>query len=153
MATPRTSSTRVPRKQAVKPSTSRRVPASPVRSPSRAPLASVPSAQGAAREAFRDALLGAGERVFGRRRYYATRMVDIAREAGVSVGTLYNYFDGKEVMFSEMLSAMHREFMRQLVSVDVGSDPLERLRAIVESSLAMLEQHAGLLSVFNERGG
>src|SRR5512147_1607985 len=43
-----------------------------------------------ARGAYRNAILEAAERVFARSGFYTTRMADIAREAGVGVGTLYN---------------------------------------------------------------
>ena len=40
----------------------------------------------------RDAILGAAFRLFAARGYAATMIADIAREAGVSPGTVYIYF-------------------------------------------------------------
>jgi len=38
--------------------------------------------------------------VFAARGYRRAQMADVAREAGVSPGTLYNYVDGKEALFA-----------------------------------------------------
>src|SRR5690349_18001945 len=58
------------------------------------------SAREGARGAFRDAIVSAAERVFARSGFYETKMAEIAREAGVGVGTLYNYFESTEVIFA-----------------------------------------------------
>lgn len=48
------------------------------------------------REAVRDRLLEATRRCLTRKGYEGTTVRDIAGEAGVSIGTLYNYFASKE---------------------------------------------------------
>src|SRR5262245_55007662 len=68
------------------------------------------AAREGARGAFRDAIVSAAERVFARSGFYATKMAEIAREAGVGVGTLYNYFESKEVIFTEILVDRQAEF-------------------------------------------
>jgi transposase-like protein len=45
---------------------------------------------------FMDRLIDAGLKVFGRKGLKAARMSDVARELGVSQGTLYNYVESKE---------------------------------------------------------
>lgn len=105
-----------------------------------------------ARCAFRDAILSAAERVFVRAGFYETRMADIAREAGVGVGTLYNYFESKEVIFSDLLALRHDEFRAAIEAAAVAEDPLERLRQIVRAMLSTLEQNGALFAVFMERG-
>ncbi|HNX26388.1 MAG TPA: TetR/AcrR family transcriptional regulator [Phycisphaerae bacterium] len=47
-------------------------------------------------------LLDAAERVFSRHGYAATRMDDIAAEANVSKGSVYNYFRSKQEIFKEV---------------------------------------------------
>lgn len=103
-----------------------------------------------ARDAFRKAILAAAERVFERSGFYAARMADIAKEAGVGVGTLYNYFDNKDVILAEILDALHEEFMAALQSS--AKDPLDRLREIMAGAFRSLEDHGALLSIFRERG-
>jgi TetR/AcrR family fatty acid metabolism transcriptional regulator len=105
-----------------------------------------------ARGTYREAILQAAERVFTRGGFYATRMSDIAREAGVGVGTLYNYFESKELIFSDIIAARHVEFKGAVESAATADDPLERLSQIVRGSLACMDDHGGLYAVFMERG-
>ncbi|HKV73771.1 MAG TPA: TetR/AcrR family transcriptional regulator [Gemmatimonadales bacterium] len=48
-------------------------------------------------------ILEAALLVFGERGYAGTRLEDVARQAGVSKGTVYLYFDSKEALFQEMV--------------------------------------------------
>jgi AcrR family transcriptional regulator len=105
-----------------------------------------------ARGTYREAILQAAERVFTRAGFYTTRMADIAREAGVGVGTLYNYFESKELIFSEIIAARHGEFKSAVEAAATADDPIERLRQIVRGSLVYLDDHGGLYAVFMERG-
>jgi TetR/AcrR family transcriptional regulator, fatty acid metabolism regulator protein len=110
------------------------------------------SAREGARGAFRDAIVSAAERVFARSGFYATKMTEIAREAGVGVGTLYNYFESKEVIFAEIVVDRQAEFDRTVQAAATSEDPVERLRQIVQSCLSYLEEHGALLAIFQERG-
>ncbi|MBA3658284.1 MAG: TetR/AcrR family transcriptional regulator [Gemmatimonadales bacterium] len=56
-------------------------------------------------EARPDEILDAAQRVFGESGFAGTRLDVVAREAGVSKGTLYLYFDSKEALFREMIRA------------------------------------------------
>jgi TetR/AcrR family fatty acid metabolism transcriptional regulator len=106
-----------------------------------------------ARGAYREAILAAAERVFGESGFYAARMADIAREAGVAVGTLYNYFESREVILSDLLSVRHKEFHAKVVAAAVSKDPVERLRQIVETTLGLIDDSGPLFATFMERGG
>jgi AcrR family transcriptional regulator len=79
-------------------------------------------------------------------------MTEIAREAGVGVGTLYNYFESKEVIFGEIVVDRQAEFDRTVQAAATSEDPVERLRQIVESGLSYLDEHGALLAIFHERG-
>jgi len=48
-------------------------------------------------------ILEAALLVFGERGYAGTRLEDVARQAGVSKGTVYLYFDSKEALFKAMV--------------------------------------------------
>jgi TetR/AcrR family fatty acid metabolism transcriptional regulator len=105
-----------------------------------------------ARGAYREAILAAAERVFSKSGFYATRMADIAKEAGVAVGTLYNYFDSREVILSDLLSLRHNEFLARVVAAAVATDPVERLRQIVDTCFDLTDENGGLFATFTERG-
>jgi AcrR family transcriptional regulator len=76
-------------------------------------------------------LLDAAVRVFARKGFHASRVGDIAEEAGVAHGLLYHYFDSKD----EVLEAVFRENWSVLVarieSVEESDEPaLDQLRHI-----------------------
>ena len=52
-----------------------------------------------------DEILDAALEVFGAQGFAGARLEDIARQAGVSKGTLYLYFDSKEALFRAMVRA------------------------------------------------
>lgn len=79
----------------------------------------------------RELILDGAGRVFGRLGYEATRMADVADEAGVATGLLYKHFPSKHALFSALIDRQKREFVGELgealASVDV-SQPVELLR-------------------------
>lgn len=105
-----------------------------------------------AREAYREAILEAAERLFTRVGYHETKMADLAADAGVAVGTLYKHFRSKEEVFAS-LSARNRE---QLVSIlDEArqvDDPIQQLIAIVTQVFAYVEDRAALFAIYAELG-
>src|SRR5690349_11014182 len=60
---------------------------------------------------YENAILEAAERVFGRDGFEAAKMADIAREAGVAAGTLYNYFDSKVQIFESLMRFRGEEWL------------------------------------------
>jgi TetR/AcrR family fatty acid metabolism transcriptional regulator len=94
-------------------------------------------------------ILDAAVCVFARKGYFAARVSDVAKKAGVADGTIYLYFRGKEDilvrLFDEVMSehvARAREAVRALASAP------ERLRAIAERHLAVLGANRDLAAVF-----
>jgi AcrR family transcriptional regulator len=108
--------------------------------------------QRVAREAYREAILEAAERVFVRLGYRQAKMSDLAREVGVSTGTLYNYFDSKEAVFSSLVERARGEFLAALREAAGQPLPLERLRAMARAVLGFVERRGALVSVFTELG-
>ena len=60
-----------------------------------------------------EAILQAAEEVLVDKGYAAATTNRIAERAGVSIGSLYQYFSGKDAVFSELLMRHHKE--RQVV--------------------------------------
>lgn len=96
--------------------------------------------------------MAAAERVFVKSGFYSTRMADVAKEAGVAVGTLYNYFESREVILADLLSHRHKEFHARVVAAAVSEDPLTRLRQIVDECFALIDANGALFATFIERG-
>ena len=107
-----------------------------------------------ARRAFRDGIREAAEQACScAPAFAATKMADIARASGVAVGTLYNYFESKEVIFEEIMAARGEEFRAHLDPALQIRSPLERLQALVRRTFEYLEQHGALFAILVERGG
>lgn len=80
------------------------------------------------KEAVRDRLLEATRRCLTRKGYEGTTVRDIAAEAGVSIGTLYNYFASKEDLIEALSEHVLGADLTDLGSVD---DLLGMLRDFV----------------------
>lgn len=84
----------------------------------------------------RRAILDAALSLFADRGYYGTSLRDIAAAVGVRESAIYNYFKGKDALFSALMTAAHERKAEQLAGlidtpiVDVRSQ-LERLAAFV----------------------
>jgi TetR/AcrR family fatty acid metabolism transcriptional regulator len=79
----------------------------------------------------RDELLEAAIKVFGEHGYEAATIDQIAAEAGVSKGTMYNYFSSKQDLFAQLFSrtvAADEQRMEELLRTDqAASDKIDGL--------------------------
>lgn len=105
------------------------------------------------RAAYREAILDAATRVFGRLGFHAAKMADIAAEAGVAAGTVYNYFKNKDEVFRSMLERGQDIVYERIIAHQGISDPLERLRAWTHTVFDFLEEHGVLFSLYIRLGG
>ena len=116
-----------------------------------------PSVRDAVREesraAYREAILSAAERAFGRLGFRDAKMADIAAEAGVAAGTLYNYFKNKDEVFASILQRGQEQVGALFESHADVDDPLERTRLRLRDAFAYLEEHGVLFSMFLRLGG
>ena len=60
-------------------------------------------------------MLESGKTLFGRLGYHEVNIHEITREAGVAVGTFYNYFDSKEAFYGEVIHLVSHE-IRSFIS-------------------------------------
>lgn len=102
--------------------------------------------------AYRQAILDAAERVFPRVGYGDATMSELASEAGVSIGTLYNYFENKEQVFVSLLSRGRDEFFSALDDVASEPDPLKRAVALVRAALTHVATRGPLFTMFIQQG-
>jgi AcrR family transcriptional regulator len=110
------------------------------------------SARDNARTAYRESLLAAAEQVFVRTGFLTTKMTDIASEAGVAVGTLYNYFESKEEIFQAIMADRCAGFRAELAPLLSVVDPIQRIRQIVHHACRQVSDHGTLFMMFVERG-
>ena len=51
----------------------------------------------------RQLIMEAGLKIFSQKGFHKTKIEEIAQEAGIGKGTVYEYFAGKEQLFQEIL--------------------------------------------------
>ncbi|MGB5812011.1 MAG: TetR/AcrR family transcriptional regulator C-terminal domain-containing protein [Polyangiales bacterium] len=93
-------------------------------------------------------ILSAAIKVFAKNGFYATRVSEIAKAAGVADGTIYLYFKNKD----DVLISIFEDGIRQLITVlrDVATsdDTVEqRIKRIIELQLGLLEDQRDLAEV------
>jgi len=98
--------------------------------------------QGKAR---REQLMHEAAKLFSKSGYYATRVVDIVRSAGVAKGLFYWYFDNKETLFREIVKATRDDLRRaQARAISGEPDPIARIAKGIVASLRFTEEHEHL---------
>jgi len=97
----------------------------------------------------RAVILDAALRTFVKRGYPKTKVAEIASEAGVAEGTLYNYFPSKEdlllALFDEKWSGIIDEIKNKISRFD---DPNKKLKAIFSLVIRMFKGDRQLAELF-----
>jgi TetR/AcrR family transcriptional regulator, fatty acid metabolism regulator protein len=77
-------------------------------------------------------ILDAAIRVFARQGFHATRVADIADEAGVAYGLVYHYFKSKEEVLNELFSERWSLLLAAIEEADGSADlaPRAKLEAV-----------------------
>jgi TetR/AcrR family fatty acid metabolism transcriptional regulator len=84
-------------------------------------------------------------RVFAREGFHQARMETIAHEAGVAVGTIYNYFDSKEKVLLSIFKAEFEErvhFYKELR--ESGLSIPEQIQRILQAHFSLLSERKEL---------
>ncbi len=118
-------------------------------SPHEAPL----SRREEAKALFRNAILDAAELVFAEHGFHVARIQDVAKQARIGVGTVYNHFEQKEDLLLALLEERTGQMLAQLAALP--SDPEafeERLVARLSRMLDYVEHHRSFFVVAMEHG-
>ena len=96
----------------------------------------------------RDRILKAAVRVFAKNGFYATRVSEIAKAAGVADGTIYLYFKNKDDVLITIFEDGIQQLLALLREVAAAEDPFEaRIKRIIELPLGLLEDQRDLAEV------
>ena len=102
------------------------------------------------RATVRVAILDAAEELIARHGLHDAALVQIAKRAGVAVGTLYNYFTDRDALIRGLFEARRATFRpRLLAAIQAGTElPFEpRLRGFVREVLEAFESHRSFLKI------
>ena len=96
----------------------------------------------------RERILRAAVKVFARKGFYASRVSEIAKAAGVADGTIYLYFKSKD----ELLTSLFEDRITRLLDIlrrEIAKMPAapDRVRRLIELQLGLLEGERDLAEV------
>ena len=90
--------------------------------------------------ATRDRLYAVAMQLIGSRGYEQTRLRDIAKEAGVSVGLLYRYFPNKQAVVVALYDELSSDYARKTEEMPAGKWR-DRFLFALSTSLEVLQPH------------
>ena len=103
------------------------------------------------RQRHRQEILEAAERVFVRKGYHGATVEEIAQEAEFAVGTIYNFFKGKDDLYACVIEGIAQDFMEQFETKVLSlADPESAIAALIELRLTHFEDHRGFFRIFFE---
>jgi AcrR family transcriptional regulator len=92
-------------------------------------------------------ILDAAERCFARAGFHRTTMHDICKEASVSPGALYLYFDSKEVLIAGLAERDRAEFQQRFAALAEAPDLLAALSTMGEQYFVDEPAHKRLMCI------
>tara|TARA_R110002072_G_scaffold101852_8_gene224358 strand:- start:278 stop:925 length:648 start_codon:yes stop_codon:yes gene_type:complete len=105
------------------------------------------------KDATRRKLIGAGAKVFAADGVQGARIADIAREAGVAIGTLYTHFADKDALFIELMRAGKISVIEGLIQARESSNTRAgRDRAAMEGVVAFAQIYGPFFRLLLARG-
>ena len=104
-----------------------------------------------ARTARREALLEAAEQVFAERGFAGATMAEIGSRAGYSAANLYNVFENKEALFSEVLSVSATQVLDFTRKAGKNGASFEHsLDQLIDAILSFVVDHRGFFVILTQ---
>ena len=89
----------------------------------------------------REQIVKAATKLFSEQGYYGTTIQDIAREAGISVGLIYQYFRDKDDVLFLTLKVVLETYEKEIpAALDKAEHPLERLCAAIRAYCRVVDR-------------
>jgi AcrR family transcriptional regulator len=125
--------------------------------PVRRPRSSATGPRAVARQAreslYREHILAAAERVFAEQGFESAKVQDISRAAGLSMGSIYSLFPGKEQLFASIIERRGNELLALARSVVAAhTDPVEALEALAAAYVGYFFDHREFLRMHIRTG-
>ncbi|MCX5838583.1 MAG: TetR/AcrR family transcriptional regulator [Deltaproteobacteria bacterium] len=94
-------------------------------------------------------ILEQAEKIFAEKGFYNTTVAEIAAASGFAIGTLYQFFAGKEQLYTAMITeklTMMYERIRKAVEKEAGI--FRKIEILVVSNFQFVENNADFCSIF-----
>jgi TetR/AcrR family fatty acid metabolism transcriptional regulator len=95
----------------------------------------------------RERILLAAERIFARHGFFAAKVSDVAKEAGVADGTIYLYFKSKDDLLISLFERRMQEVNETLRAAIADQPPADQLRAFVRTYLQLVHDEPAAAEV------
>ncbi|MCK4579425.1 MAG: TetR/AcrR family transcriptional regulator [Candidatus Marinimicrobia bacterium] len=90
----------------------------------------------------RQRIIQAAVMVFARNGLERGKIADIANEAGIGKGTVYEYFSSKEDIFIALVEGFFTEMFHDMDALlAMGETPVEKITSLIEYSFKFLEEY------------
>ncbi|BAQ25291.1 TetR/AcrR family transcriptional regulator [Streptococcus troglodytae] len=98
----------------------------------------------------KQALKTAAYDIFSKKGYKATGISEIAKQAGVAVGSFYNYYDSKEAIFLDVYVDENNHVRQSMMDeIDWEGDAVELIGQIFERSRSLVSSNKILTEWYN----
>ena len=95
----------------------------------------------------RERILIAAERIFAKHGFFAARVTEIAKEAGVADGTIYLYFKSKDDLLISLFESRMKQVNDELRAVVAREQPTRQLHAFIRTYLRLVHDEPAAAEV------
>jgi len=95
----------------------------------------------------RERILAAAETVFAKHGFFAARVAEIAKEAGVADGTIYLYFKNKDDLLISLFESRMKQVNEALRVAIATEPPKDQLRAFIKRYLQLVHDEPAAAEV------
>jgi TetR/AcrR family fatty acid metabolism transcriptional regulator len=95
----------------------------------------------------RERILDAAETIFAKHGFFAAKVSDVAKEAGVADGTIYLYFKSKDELLISLFERRMQQLNGALKAAIAGKPPREQLRAFIRAYVQLVHDEPAATEV------
>lgn len=100
----------------------------------------------------RNKILVAAFNIFNKNGFHDAKISEIAKEAEIGKGTVYEYFSSKQSLFEEMLIFVMQQYDKLLkAAIEEGNTPEEKLRIYIETEWQVRSEHTHIMELVISR--
>jgi AcrR family transcriptional regulator len=97
----------------------------------------------------KEEILTAALRLFASTGFHNVSMQEIARASEFAVGTLYNFFQSKDILFDELTKSCGQKITKTLIDILNGpGTEVERLKNLIRYMPTLLQEHADFIRMY-----
>lgn len=101
------------------------------------------------KEQHRHQVLEAAEAVFAEKGFHNATVQEIAARAEFAVGTIYNMFESKTVIYGELVEMRAQQYIeRAQHAMEQAADPVEKIRALIAAKLGFFDANQRFFQIF-----